>query len=282
MESEREMKSEALAETEGARFNSRLGCLVYSFFFSFLFCKSLLPTSLSPSPFRFPLPSTLWWLKSYFFAFTTTDFLKSKKKFDKGLLCNWWNYKYSQVKFDWKSFFCEEVNKEKKTASTITRHWTSTLFSFLSLDCLWRIDWVMDCYGGPLLGKIVVLKRFKNRNVDRAIGPWTGVMDGPLPTSHPNGSVFHTDLQSRTKTLTWHVNSAWAVYRPKRRPCNGTRIGLNPLRANYCHTWHMENHPFLWRRIRRVRRIQVCMARKGITLHGCFQASKSGFHMTEK
>ena len=26
----------------------------------------------------------------------------------------------------------------------------------------------------------------------------------------------------------------------------------------------MENHPFLWRRIRRVRRIQVCMARKGL------------------
>ena len=39
---------------------------------------------------------------------------------------------------------------------------------------------------------------------------------------------------------------------------------INPLRANYCHTWHMENHPFLWRRIRRVRRIQVCMARKGL------------------
>ena len=28
----------------------------------------------------------------------------------------------------------------------------------------------------------------------------------------------------------------------------------------------MENHPFLWRRIRRVRRIQVCMARKGLSL----------------
>ena len=42
------------------------------------------------------------------------------------------------------------------------------------------------------------------------------------------------------------------------------KVGLNPLRANYCHTWHMENHPFLWRRIRRVRRIQVCMARKGL------------------
>ena len=41
---------------------------------------------------------------------------------------------------------------------------------------------------------------------------------------------------------------------------------LNPLRANYCHTWHMENHPYLWRRIRRVRRIQVCMARKGLTV----------------
>ena len=27
----------------------------------------------------------------------------------------------------------------------------------------------------------------------------------------------------------------------------------------------MENHHFLWRRIRRVRRIQVCMARKGLT-----------------
>ena len=40
---------------------------------------------------------------------------------------------------------------------------------------------------------------------------------------------------------------------------------FNPLRANYCHTWHMENHPFLWRRIRRVRRIQVCMARKGLS-----------------
>ena len=26
----------------------------------------------------------------------------------------------------------------------------------------------------------------------------------------------------------------------------------------------MENHPFLWRRIRRVRRIQVCIARKGL------------------
>ena len=26
------------------------------------------------------------------------------------------------------------------------------------------------------------------------------------------------------------------------------------------------NHPFLWRRIRRVRRIQVCMARKGLTI----------------
>ena len=28
----------------------------------------------------------------------------------------------------------------------------------------------------------------------------------------------------------------------------------------------MENHPFLWRRIRRVRRIQVCMARKGLNI----------------
>ena len=27
----------------------------------------------------------------------------------------------------------------------------------------------------------------------------------------------------------------------------------------------MENHPFLWMRIRRVRRIQVCMARKGLS-----------------
>ena len=45
----------------------------------------------------------------------------------------------------------------------------------------------------------------------------------------------------------------------------GNREGkFNPLRANYCHTWHMENHPFLWRRIRCVRRIQVCMARKGL------------------
>ena len=40
---------------------------------------------------------------------------------------------------------------------------------------------------------------------------------------------------------------------------------FNPLRANYCHTWQMENHPFIWRRIRRVRRIQVCMARKGLS-----------------
>ena len=45
---------------------------------------------------------------------------------------------------------------------------------------------------------------------------------------------------------------------------------VNPLRANYCHTWHMENHPFLWRRIRPVRRIQVCMARKGLRLKPCF------------
>ena len=43
-------------------------------------------------------------------------------------------------------------------------------------------------------------------------------------------------------------------------------LGINPLRANYCHTWHMENHPFLWKRIRRVRWIQVCMARKGLGL----------------
>ena len=28
----------------------------------------------------------------------------------------------------------------------------------------------------------------------------------------------------------------------------------------------MENHPFLWRRIRCVRRIQVCMACKGLIL----------------
>ena len=47
---------------------------------------------------------------------------------------------------------------------------------------------------------------------------------------------------------------------------------FNPLRANYCHTWHMENHPFLWRRIRRVRRIQECMARKGLT---CVQVGHS-------
>ena len=40
---------------------------------------------------------------------------------------------------------------------------------------------------------------------------------------------------------------------------------INPLRANYCHTWHMANHPCLRRRIRRVRRIQVCMARKGLS-----------------
>ena len=38
-------------------------------------------------------------------------------------------------------------------------------------------------------------------------------------------------------------------------------------KAYYCHTWYMENHPFLWRRIRRVRRIQVCMARKAYYCH---------------
>ena len=41
---------------------------------------------------------------------------------------------------------------------------------------------------------------------------------------------------------------------------------FNPFRADYCHTWHMENHPCLWRRIRCVRRIQVCMARKGLII----------------
>ena len=46
--------------------------------------------------------------------------------------------------------------------------------------------------------------------------------------------------------------------------CSYSTHWVNPLRANHCHTWHMENHPFLWRRIRRVRRIQVCMARKGL------------------
>ena len=45
---------------------------------------------------------------------------------------------------------------------------------------------------------------------------------------------------------------------------------FNPLRANNWHTWHMENHPFLWRRIRRVRRIQVCMARKGLMIGNPF------------
>ena len=49
----------------------------------------------------------------------------------------------------------------------------------------------------------------------------------------------------------------------------GSGFYFNPLRANYCHTWHMENHPFLWRRIRRVRRIQVCMARKGLRVKQC-------------
>ena len=51
---------------------------------------------------------------------------------------------------------------------------------------------------------------------------------------------------------------------------------VNPLRANYCHTWHMENHPFIWRRIRRIRRIQVFMARKGLNLcsaNWCFSLS---------
>ena len=38
---------------------------------------------------------------------------------------------------------------------------------------------------------------------------------------------------------------------------------FNPLRANYCHTWHMENHPFVWRRIRRVRRIKYVWPVKG-------------------
>ena len=50
---------------------------------------------------------------------------------------------------------------------------------------------------------------------------------------------------------------------------------LNPSRANYCHTWHTENHPFLWRRIRRVRRIQVCMVRKGLNYCGFDSSSQS-------
>ena len=57
----------------------------------------------------------------------------------------------------------------------------------------------------------------------------------------------------------------------KKKHLNGKQ-SLNPLRANYCHTWHMENHPFLWRRIRRVWRIQVCMARKGLTTLTCTTA----------
>ena len=40
----------------------------------------------------------------------------------------------------------------------------------------------------------------------------------------------------------------------------------------------MENHPCLWRRIRRVRRIQVCMARKGLTAKTTFwKNSKRSF-----
>ena len=47
---------------------------------------------------------------------------------------------------------------------------------------------------------------------------------------------------------------------------NKPTVGFNPLRTNYCHTWHMENQSFLWRWIRRIRRIQVSMACKGLTL----------------
>ena len=69
-----------------------------------------------------------------------------------------------------------------------------------------------------------------------------------------------------TITVQWHMevvhNNIWPM-------------SINPLRANYCHTWHMENHPFLWRRICRVRRIQVCMARKGLTTHHTESCLKS-------
>ena len=54
---------------------------------------------------------------------------------------------------------------------------------------------------------------------------------------------------------------------------------INPLRANYSHTWHMENHPFLWRRIRRIRRIQVCMACKGLILKTRQQFTKRTFDL---
>ena len=38
----------------------------------------------------------------------------------------------------------------------------------------------------------------------------------------------------------------------------------------------MESHPCLWRRIRRVRRIQVCMACKGLIRFDCIQFSREG------
>ena len=56
------------------------------------------------------------------------------------------------------------------------------------------------------------------------------------------------------------------VYIASTLTCFKRLVYLPPLRANYCHTLHMENHPCLWRRIRRVRRIQVCMARKGLII----------------
>ena len=66
------------------------------------------------------------------------------------------------------------------------------------------------------------------------------------------------------KPLKVQLRSLLKTATPRFSPYHCSCAHFNPLRANYCHTWHIENHPFWWRRIRRVRRIQVCMARKGL------------------
>ena len=145
-----------------------------------------------------------------------------------------------------------------------------TFFTFCT-RCLWslgfftsfvhRIDvWnlsIETCQQRPLFVCIIGWLLCTGFTVRRIILPWPKKKietTSPHVTQACDLSSMHAPMFGLRACLNFFLA----------RVVVGTINSYNPLRANYCHTWHMENHPFLWRRIRRVRRIQVCMARRGL------------------
>ena len=113
----------------------------------------------------------------------------------------------------------------------------------------------------------IACSKFKLHHFYCAQPKWSVLLVCTIPKGEKKKKAIKYLFTSRR--LLWPLSSTFSLpevfHMSPHEEMLFTSLKLNPLRANYCHTWHMENHPFLWRWIRRVWRIQVCMARKGLT-----------------